>query len=135
MSEVAVSRAKALVLVVDDDADSQFIFPAALEHAGFAVHLAVNGVEALQAIAAQTPDVVVLDFAMPRLSGPELFARLRADDTTRAIPVIACTAMPVAADVPRLRGDGYADVLIKPVDPALLVAAVQRACDRTTGHP
>ena len=122
---------RGLVLVVDDDADAQFIYPVALEHAGYDVRLAVNGAEALEAIAGEPPNVVVLDFAMPKLSGPDVFARLRADPATRKIPVIACTAVAVEADVAGLRAQGYADVLLKPVDPAVLVAAVERACLRS----
>ena len=117
---------RGLVLVVDDDPDALFILPAALEHGGYEVCLAVDGETAIAAVKRERPDVVILDFAMPRLSGPEVLALLKADPATSSIPVIACTAVPVPGDVPLLRLAGYADVLLKPVDPSAMVAAVER---------
>jgi two-component system phosphate regulon response regulator PhoB len=119
-------RQRGIVLVVDDDLDSRFIFVAALEHHGYTVREATDGEFAIKAIELERPDVVILDFAMPKLSGPEVLTRLKADPATSGIPVIACSAVLLLTDVPRLRALGYADVLLKPVDPGALVAAVHR---------
>jgi len=133
-SESDESREKAsasrtrIVLLVDDDQDTQFIFQAALEYAGYTVRIAADGAIAMTALERERPDVIVLDFAMPELSGPEVLARLKADPTTNGIPVIACTAVPGFADLPRLRELGYAAVLLKPVDPTAVIAAVNQAC-------
>jgi CheY-like chemotaxis protein len=119
---------RALILVVDDDPDTQFIVQAALDHAGYAVSIATDGEAAITAVQTEEPDAILLDFALPRLSGPDLFARLKADPATSAIPVIACTAVPVRGDIPALREQGYAEVLLKPVDPTVVIATVQRVC-------
>ena len=119
-------QSRARVLVVDDDPDTLIIIPTALEHAGYEVQVAADGIAALVAIRHEKPDVVILDFAMPLLSGPDVLAALKADRETSAIPVIACTAIAGLADVPALREQGFADVLLKPVDPTSVISAVRR---------
>jgi|SRR5438105_4085590 len=127
---------RCLVLVVDDDPDTRFIFPAALEHAGYEARVEADGAAALAAIRSDPPDIVVLDLAMPRLSGLEVLARMKEDPRTRAIPVIACTAVATQADVPDLRSHGFSDILLKPVDPSAVIASVARlSLDALGGRP
>jgi CheY-like chemotaxis protein len=103
-----------------------FISSAALEYAGYEVQVAGDGLAALAAIRQERPDVVILDFAMPLLSGPDVLTALKADRETSDIPVIACTAVAGLADVPAIRGQGFNDVLLKPVEPTAVVQAVER---------
>jgi CheY-like chemotaxis protein len=119
------------VLVVDDDPDTLVISTAALEHAGYEVHVAADGLAALAAIRHKKPDVVILDVAMPLLSGPDVLAALKADRETSTIPVIACTAIAGYSDAPGLREQGFDDVLLKPVDPITVIRAVERMCEGT----
>ena len=125
-TEAVESRRRGHVLIVDDDPDTQFIFLAALEYAGYRVRIEADGVGALVAIRQEVPDIVILDLAMPLLSGLEVLAQLKADSATRAIPVIACTATATLNDVPMLRDHGFAEVLLKPIDPTVMVTAVDR---------
>jgi CheY-like chemotaxis protein len=114
------------ILVVDDDPDTQIIIPAALTHAGYELRVAEDGLAALAAIRSEIPDIIILDFAMPNLSGPDLLRVLKSHGETRNIPVIACTAVAGLSDVPELLDQGFAEVLLKPVDPAVVVRAVER---------
>jgi len=123
----AARESRGRVLVVDDDPDTQVIIPTCLEHAGYEAQVAADGLSALAAIHRQRPDVVILDFAMPQLSGPDVLAALKADRATSDIPVIACTADAATADVPLLLQHGFAEVLLKPVDPSAVTRAVERA--------
>ena len=116
------------VLVVDDDPDTQRIICKVLDHGGCEAQVAADGLSALAAIRHQRPDVVILDFAMPLLSGPDVLAALRADQETSDIPVIACTAaVAAAADVPAFLDQGFREVLLKPVEPRTVMQAVERA--------
>jgi CheY-like chemotaxis protein len=119
------------VLVVDDDADTQMIIAKVLEQAGCDAQIVADGLSALAAIRRDRPDVVILDFAMPVLSGPDVLAALKADRQTSEIPIIACTAAVAAtADVPALIEQGFTEVLLKPVQPAQVRHAIERACNR-----
>jgi CheY-like chemotaxis protein len=118
------------VLVVDDDPDTLFIIPTCLEQAGYEAQVAADGLSALAAIRRQRPDVVILDLAMPLLSGPDVLAALKADRDTSDIPVIACTALAGTADVPALLEQGFSEVLLKPVDISTVKRAVEQACSR-----
>jgi len=80
------------VLVVDDDADIRTVLTRALGHAGFRATAAADGREALDAIAAAPPDLVLLDIRMPHVDGHELLRALRAEPATRELPVIVLTA-------------------------------------------
>ena len=122
-------RSRIQVLVVDDDPDTQLIICKVLEHAGCDAQVAVDGLSAPAAIRSQRPDTVILDFAMPLLSGPDVLAALKADPETRDIPIIACTAVVAGpSDVPALLDLGFTEVLLKPVEPEMIRGAVERAC-------
>ena len=123
------TRTRLRVLVVDDDSDTQLIIAKVLEHAGCDAQIVADGLSALAAIRRERPDVVILDFAMPMLSGPDVLAALKADRQTSDIPIIACTAAVAAtADVPALIEQGFTEVLLKPVEPAAVMHAIERAC-------
>jgi CheY-like chemotaxis protein len=79
------------VLVVDDEADQRYLLRRCLESAGYEVSEAGNGVAALQSIEDDQPDLVVTDVMMPVMTGSELITRLRAAESTAAIPILAVT--------------------------------------------
>jgi CheY-like chemotaxis protein len=117
------------VLVVDDDADCRYIYSEALRNAGFRVLLAADGVEAVAITRATTPDIVLLDVAMPRMDGRDAVRLIKGDPSTKTIPTIAVTA----ADALHRRGDleeaGFDAVLLKPVLPQVVVIAVRQALE------
>jgi len=80
------------ILVVDDEPDVRNFLFACIEDAGFLVESAVNGVEALEKIEVNTPDLMTLDMVMPRKSGISLMRKLRSNEKWATIPVIVITA-------------------------------------------
>src|SRR5213593_4835721 len=113
-------------LVLVDDHDSQReIYELALSTAGFVVHQAASGQQAIELTHRLRPDVVVLDLAMPKLDGWEVCRRLKAHPATRGIPIIVVTAhiAPGIRESAELAGcDAY---LTKPCLPEKLIAAVR----------
>jgi len=81
------------VLVVDDEPDVVIGMRAMLEAEGYAVLEASNGIEALEVIEAQRPDLVVLDVLMPGMDGWETLRRMQSNDELREIPVLMLTAL------------------------------------------
>jgi CheY-like chemotaxis protein len=80
------------ILVVDDEPDVRNFLAACIEDAGFNVETALDGIDALEKIEANPPDLMTLDLLMPRLSGIQLMRKLRRNDKWANIPVIVITA-------------------------------------------
>lgn len=113
------------VLVVDDDRALCDVIRAAFEKAGISVRVAHDGRKGLEAIAAEPPDVVVLDVAMPVMDGYRTLHELRKNPATNLLPVVMLTGSP---GNPGHLGDAMAEVdhyLAKPCDLARLVSVVQ----------
>lgn len=109
------------ILLVDDEPDIREVAAASLKAmAGWEVTSVGSGQEALEKAAADPPDAVLLDVMMPGLDGPATFEALRADDTTRAIPVLLLTAKTQPAEIRRFEELGVDAVIAKPFDPLTL---------------
>jgi diguanylate cyclase (GGDEF)-like protein len=119
-----------LILVVDDDADIARFVEFNLRLHGFEVILASDGLEALEMIEQQRPDLAVVDLMMPRIDGLELTRRLRADPMTSALPVIMLTAKGMTVDKVHGLTAGADDYLVKPFDTAELIARVSSTLRR-----
>jgi DNA-binding response OmpR family regulator len=113
------------ILVVEDDPDIAELVDRYLTKAGFATDRVSSGRDALDAIAAKTPDLLVLDLMLPHLDGLEICRRVRANDQTANIPIIMLTAR--AEESERIVGLelGADDYLAKPFSPNELVARVR----------
>lgn len=83
--------ASCTVLVVDDEPDIRHLLRVTLERAGYQVVEAAHGEAALEQVRRSAPQLVVTDRMMPRMNGGELIERLRADGTTKAIPIVMIT--------------------------------------------
>jgi two-component system, OmpR family, phosphate regulon response regulator PhoB len=118
------------VLVVEDESALVEILRYNLEKEGFRVSAATDGEEALTAIAEQKPDLVVLDWMLPLVSGLEICRQLRRKPETRDLPVIMLTARGEETD--RVRGleIGADDYITKPFSPGELVARVRAVLRR-----
>ena len=119
--------AGATILIVDDEPFNVDYLEQELEDLGYQTVSAANGQEALDLVAADPPDLILLDVMMPILDGFTTCTRLKESDDTRLIPVIIMTALDAMED--RIRGieAGADDFLTKPVDPRELIARIQTA--------
>jgi DNA-binding response OmpR family regulator len=127
MSGGSAVTGKVHVLLVEDDASVSDMYRVRLEMDGYRVLVAGDGETALRLIREIEPELVLLDYRLPRLDGPSVLRALRADERTRAQPVVVLSAF----DEPRLmaegRGLGALDWLVKThVTPAELTGVVRR---------
>ena len=119
------------VLIVEDEAALVELLTYNLEKAGFRTAIARDGDEAMLAVAEAKPDLVLLDWMLPYVSGIEICRRLRRDPETRDLPVILLTARGEEGD--RIRGleSGADDYVVKPFSPSELIARVRAVMRRT----
>lgn len=119
-----------VVLVVEDEPPLQKLLAYNLEAAGFTVLQAYDGEEALTLIDERPPDLVLLDWMLPQLSGLEVCRRLRRRPDTAHLPIIMLTARGEEPD--RLRGldTGADDFIAKPFSPAELIARIRAVLRR-----
>jgi two-component system, cell cycle response regulator DivK len=118
------------VLVGDDMEDVRTICAEYLEHHDYRVATAENGCEALEQALALLPDLVVMDLSMPVLDGLEAIRRLRADERTHHIPVIALTAHAMRSSVQEALAAGFDAVVTKPCVPRELEEEISRQLAR-----
>ncbi len=114
------------ILVVDDERHIVRLVQVNLERAGYEVITAYDGVEALEKIKADSPDMVVLDVMMPRMDGFEVLKNLQADPRYQNIPVIMLTAKAQDADIFKGWASGVSSYLTKPFNPRELLVFVER---------
>jgi CheY-like chemotaxis protein len=119
-------RARPLVLLVDDDSDSQFMYRKALEHSGFDVRVARDGNEGIAEARSDRPDLIVMDVCMPCVDGWQATRILKGDPSTLAIPIVILTASSSPDDSERAKNVGCDAFVLKPCDLTMLVNIVQR---------
>ncbi len=126
-----MSAGNPLVLVVEDEPAQREILAYNLEAEGFRVVKAENGEEALLLVAEEAPDIIVLDWMMPNVSGIEVCRQLKTRNETRNIPIIMLSAR--SEEVDRVRGleTGADDYVIKPYSVIELMARVRAQLRRT----
>src|SRR5690606_34088540 len=122
----------ATILIVEDEADLAVLLRYNLEAEGFGVVTAASGDEAVERIRDGVPDLILLDWMLPGLSGIELCRRWRAREETAAIPIIMITAR--GEEEERVRGlaTGADDYIVKPFSVPELVARVQALLRRVS---
>ena len=114
------------VLLVDDNEQNLELLEAYMEDVPeVRVITATNGLEALNKVAEEMPDLVLLDIMMPKMSGFEVCKRLKSDPKTRDITVIMVTALNEPSDVERGAECGTDDYLSKPIDRHALIQQVR----------
>ncbi len=112
------------ILLADDEANLRLLVRTTLSDPQLRILEAVDGTTALQLARAEHPDVVVLDWMMPGLSGIEVAAELQKDPLTRGIPVIMLTARAQASDREQGAQVGVSAYLMKPFSPLELLEKV-----------
>ena len=121
---------KKSVLIVEDEEDILALLHYNLIKAGYNAECASHGEEALEAIAAKIPDLILLDLMLPGIDGMEICRRLRDDETTHDIPIIMLTARGEEEDVVRGLELGADDYVTKPFSIKVLLARVQTVLRR-----
>ena len=122
---------KPCILLIEDDQDMRDLVSGHLEHSGFDVQRADDGIKG-QALALQyTPDLILLDLMLPKVDGLTLCQRLRRDDRTAQIPILMLTALAGTKDKVTGFNSGADDYLTKPFDNRELIARSKAILSRT----
>jgi len=117
------------VLVVDDYADAREMYSEYLQFSGFDVVQAANGMEALERAVADHPDIILMDLSLPVMDGWEATRRLKADDRTANIPVVALTGHALAGISEGALRAGCDAFVTKPCLPEDLVREIRKVLD------
>ena len=114
-----------LVLVVDDFEDNRAMYAEFLGFSGYRVVQAANGKEALEFARDLRPDAIVMDLSLPVMDGWEATRRLKADESTRGIPIVALTGHTLPGPSAEAKEAGCDAVLVKPCLPDRLVSKLE----------
>ncbi|NCF76590.1 MAG: phosphate regulon transcriptional regulatory protein PhoB [Proteobacteria bacterium] len=122
------------VLIVEDEPEIRELLNFSLTRAGFNVTEAETGELALQRLDSNLPDILIVDWMLPGMSGVELAKRLRRDELTSALPLLMLTARNEESDILKSFESGIDDYMSKPFSPKELVARI-KALLRRSGAP
>jgi two-component system chemotaxis response regulator CheY len=114
------------VLTVDDSRTMRDMLKHSLIAAGFRVLQAEDGIDGLEVLKSETPDVIVTDINMPRLDGFGFIEALRRDTERRTMPILVLTTEADAEKKSRAKAAGATGWIVKPFDPVKLVDAIRR---------
>ena len=122
------------VLIVEDEPEIREMLNFSLTRAGFTVIEAATGEMALQRLDTDLPEILIVDWMLPGMSGVELAKRIRRDELTSALPLLMLTARSEETDVLKSFESGIDDYMSKPFSPKELVARI-KALLRRSGAP
>lgn len=122
---------KPLLLIVEDEETLVTLLRYNLEGEGYRVAVAKNGEDALLLAKEETPDLILLDWMLPLLSGIEVCRRMRRDNATRNVPILMLTAKGEEEDKIRGLDTGADDYVTKPFSPTELVARIRALLRRS----
>jgi CheY-like chemotaxis protein len=121
------------ILIVDDNPQNLKLARVLLAGDGYEVRTACDAEEALSVLQSFRPRIILMDLQLPGMDGLELTRRLKADETQRAIVVIALTAYAMKGDEAKALAAGCDGYVSKPIDIDALLAIVRRTLDRPPG--
>ena len=113
------------IVVADDDPDILSIVSMSLETQGYEVHKATNGREAVDLAREHHPDLIIIDMMMPVMSGYEAVAELKAEDSTKTIPIVGLSAKAMATDMERATDVGIDGYITKPFRIAQVLSVIE----------
>lgn len=116
------------ILVVEDNERNMKLFRDVLDASGYRTLEATTGRQAVELATAHSPDLVLMDIQLPDMGGVETLGRLREDERTARLPVVALTAQAMAGDRERFLAAGFDGYVSKPVNIPDLIATVKRHC-------
>jgi two-component system, cell cycle response regulator DivK len=117
------------ILIVEDNEKNMKLFRDVLMASGHRTLEATTGGQAVELATAHSPDLVLMDIQLPDIGGVEALGRLRADERTASLPVVALTAQAMDGDRERFLAAGFNGYLSKPVNVADLIATVKHYCE------
>lgn len=117
----------ARILVVEDNEMNRDMLCRRLARKGYEVVVAQDGIEGIDKAKTESPDVIIMDLSLPRIDGWEATRRLKAEESTRGIPVIALTAHAMSTDRDKALAAGCDDFDTKPVDFKRLIEKIEQA--------
>ena len=121
------------ILLVEDNEMNRDMLSRRLQRKGFEVLIAVDGEEGVSMAKSEKPDLVLMDMSLPKIDGWEATRQLRAEESTRELPVIALTAHAMAGDREKYLAAGFDDYLTKPiVDEGVLFDSIERCLALTS---
>jgi two-component system cell cycle response regulator DivK len=118
------------ILLVEDNEMNRDMLSRRLARNGFEVAIAIDGGQGVAMATSEKPDLILMDMSLPVLDGWEATRRVKADATTKAIPVIALTAHAMAEDKEKSLAAGCDDFDTKPVELPRLLAKIQALLGR-----
>ncbi len=113
------------VLIVDDNEQNVELLHAYLDELGGDIRIAHDGLQAIESVGNNPPDIILLDIMMPRMSGFQVCEKLKKSSATKDIPIIMVTALNEVGDVERAIDAGADDFLTKPVNKLELITRVR----------
>ena len=118
------------VLIVEDNEKNMKLVRDVLQVTGYSTLEATTGEDAIELATSEKPALVLMDVQLPGIGGVETLERLRRDERTASIPVLALTAQAMSGDRERFLRAGFDGYLAKPVDITELIQVVREHCDR-----
>ena len=122
----------AKILLVEDNEMNRDMLERRLLRKGFQVILAANGEEGISRAAEDSPDLILMDLSLPGIDGWEATRKIKAEDKTAVIPIIALTAHAMAGDREKALAAGCDDYDTKPVELERLLGKIQRLLPQAT---
>ena len=124
----------AKILIVEDNEMNRDMLSRRLIRRGYQIVIAVDGAEGIATAQAENPDLVLMDMSLPVVDGWEATRRLKAELSTRAIPVIGLTAHAMAGDREKVIAAGCDDYDTKPIELPRLLQKIEALLDRVGGQ-
>ncbi len=122
------------ILLVEDNELNRDMLSRRLQRKGYEVIVAVDGEQGVNASRAESPDLVLMDMSLPVIDGWEATRRLRAEEATRGLPIIALTAHAMPGDERKALEAGCDDYDTKPIDLPRLLGKIEALLQRKSAH-
>lgn len=119
------------ILVVDDSTTNVVLLEAILDEKGYQIETALNAKEAYVIIENESPDLILLDLLMPKISGFDFLQEIRKNEKTKNTPVIVVSALTDEENVEKIMKMGAIDFVKKPIDLQYLVERVESVLEKT----
>src|ERR1044072_2875369 len=126
---------KSRILVVEDNSDVRRLMALVLGRSGYEVVEAATGIEALDQTRAMHPDLIIMDLSIPKMTGDEVTARIKADPATQNIPIVVNTAYHKGEFVERAIAAGPVDILYKPTELKVFLETIRRPLCASQNKP